>query len=88
MIIKRNDNGTWFSFESAREINLFIIATTYICDIPNEIINAKIQKVANKHGIDETDVILQGIDAASVKEFAIDMVQKILHTKIDEITEQ
>ena len=50
-----------------------------IVNIPNEIINANIQEAANRSQYDEIDLILEGIDAASAKELAQNMIKKVLH---------
>lgn len=81
MFVKCNDAGIWICLESAREISLFSIVAGTIINIPNEIINADIQEIANKAGRDEIDLVLEGIDAASAKELAQDMNQKIFHPK-------
>ncbi len=79
MIVKSDDTTTWVGLESAREIMLFSVAIGTIVDIPNEVINAKIQAIANKVEYNEIDLVVEGIDAASAKEFAHDLVQKVLH---------
>ena len=67
--------------ESAREINLFFVVAGIIAEIPNNFINADIQKVANRNGYDEIDLVLDGIDAESAKEFAQDMINKVVIPK-------
>jgi hypothetical protein len=52
-----------------------------IAEIPNNVINADIQKVANSNGYDEIDLILDGIDAQSAKELAQDMINKVFIPK-------
>ena len=88
MLVKRDDTATWLGFESAREIMLFSVAIGTIVDVPNEIVNAKIQEVANKVEYDETELVLEGIDAASAKEFARDSVQKVASGNQDRNSEQ
>ena len=81
MFVKCNDAGSWICLESAREINLFYVVAGIIAEIPNNFINADIQKVANKNGYDEIDLVLDGIDAVSAKEFAQDMINKVFIPK-------
>ena len=58
---------------------MFSTVAGTIVNIPNEIINANIQEAANRSQYDEIDLILEGIDAASAKELAQNMIKKVLH---------
>ena len=77
MFVRCNNAGVWICLESAREINLFYVAAGFIAEISNNIINADIREVANRNGYDEIDLVLDGIDAASAKELAQDMINKV-----------
>jgi hypothetical protein len=81
MYFECNKAGSWICLESAREINLFYVVAGIIAEIPNNVINADIQKVANSNGYDEIDLILDGIDAQSAKELAQDMINKVFIPK-------
>ena len=83
MIIKSDDTAEWVGFESPREIMLLSIIVGTIVDIPNEIINAKIQAIGNKVDYDETDLVIEDIDAASAKELATDLIKKLTHGNQD-----
>ena len=87
MIVKRDDKATWVGIESAREIMLLTVAIGTIADIPNEIINEKIQAVAHRAEYDETDLVFEGIDAASAREFALDLIRKVVHGNQDTSSE-
>ncbi len=75
MFVKCDDAGMWICLESAREILLFSIVAGTIVNIPDKIVNADIQEVANRNEYDEIDLVLEGIDAASAKELAQDMIR-------------
>ena len=79
MFVKCNDAGRWICLESVREINLFYVAAGFIATIPNKIVNTYIQEAANSTEYDEINLVLEGIDAASAKELAQDMIQKVFH---------
>ncbi len=81
VFVKCNEAGVWICLESAREINLFYVAAGIIAEIPNNIINADIQEVANRNGYDEIDLVLDGLDAESAKELAQDMINKVFIPK-------
>ena len=61
---------------------MFSTVAGTIVNIPNEIINANIQEAANRSQYDEIDLILEGIDAASAKELAQNMIKKVLHPEV------
>ena len=79
MFVKFNDTGRWICLESVREISLFYIVTETITKVPNKIVNAYIQEAAKKFGYDEIDLVLDGIDAASAKELAQDLINKVFN---------
>lgn len=79
MFVRCNEAGRWICLESVREINLFFMVAVTIDKISNKIVNEYILEAANKMEYDEIDLVLEGIDAASTKELALDMIHKVFH---------